>query len=434
MQARIIKSCERLAANRAIAGVYLIPRAFNHIGLSQAKMSAYYIARQPILDVHGDTYGYELLFRSTEKNAYDASVDGDTATARLLVNTLVEAGLENIVGSALAFVNLTQRFLENPEMLDVLQPGRCVLEVLETVTVSDEVVAGVEALRARGHIIALDDFVDVEQFQRLLPLAHIIKYDITQHSMEALAVHRLKDEKAGRLSLAERVETVDEFDALKAAGFHYYQGYYFAKPRMISGTKLPQNKVAVLQLLAQINDVSSTIDELAETISHDVALSIRTLKYVNSPLCALSAEVSSIRHAAVLLGREPIRNWVTLLVMTGMEDKPVELTKMALTRARFCQLVAKELGMGDDAMYFTIGLLSLLGVLMDTQLEEALEKVSINDDIRVQLLERSGAGGEMLQLVETHERPKVATEAVGTEHGRLYQQAISWSEQTFSLL
>lgn len=397
-------------------------------------MSAYYIARQPILDVDGNTYGYELLFRSTETNAYDASVDGDTATARVLVNTIVEAGLESIVGSALAFVNLTQRFLERPDMLELLQPGRCVLEVLENVVVTDEVVAGVESLRSKGHIIALDDFVDVEQFQRLLPLAHIIKYDITQHTMEELAAHRLKDEQAGRLSLAERVETVEEFDALKAAGFHYYQGYYFAKPRMMSGTKLPQNKVAVLQLLAQINDGTSTIDELAESISHDVALSIRTLRYVNSPMCGLNAEVSSIRHATVLLGREMIRNWVTLLVMTGMEDKPVEVTKMALTRARFCQLVAKERRIGDDAMYFTIGLLSLLDVLIDTDLENALEKVSISDEMRCQILERSGAGGEMLELLEVHESSRGAVESASAEFGLLYQEAISWSEKTFGLL
>ena len=397
-------------------------------------MSAYYIARQPILDVVGNTYGYELLFRSSQSNAYDANVDGDTATARVLINTILEAGLESIVGSALAFVNLTQRFLENPDILDLLQPGRCVLEVLEDVTVTDEVVAGVEALRAKGHIIALDDFVDVVQFQRLLPLAHIIKYDITQHTMQELAEHRLKDEQAGRLSLAERVETIDEFDALKAAGFHYYQGYYFAKPRMMSGAKVPQNKVAVLQLLAQINDPATTIEELAETISHDVALSVRTLKYVNSPMCALNAEVTSIMHATVMLGREPIRNWVTLLVMTGMDGKPAELTKMALTRARFCQLVAKERKLGSDAMYFTIGLLSLLGVLMDSELVDALEKVSISDDMRSQLLEQSGIGGEMLRTLEVHESARTDKNSGSAEFGFLYQEAIHWSEKTFGLL
>lgn len=397
-------------------------------------MTTYYIARQPILDVNRQTFGYELLFRSTEKNSYDPSVDGDTATARVLVNTIVEAGLESIVGDAQAFVNLTQRFLENPEMLDLLEPGRCVLEVLENVIVTDKVLDGVKNLHSQGHVIALDDFVDPVQFASLLPLARIIKYDITQHSMDELEAYRLKDAAAGRLSLVERVETLEQFETLKSFGFHYYQGYFFAKPHVISGTKLPQNKVAVLQLLAQINDPKSTIDELAETLSHDVALSVRTLKYVNSPLCAMKNEITSVRHAAVLLGREPIRNWVTLLVMTGMDGKSPELTKLVLTRARFCQLLAHEQGLKNEAMYFTIGLLSLLGAMMDSELEIALEQVPISQEMRSQLLNGDGPGGEMLRLVSELEKAEPEIEPGNEAIGPIYQKSISWSEQTYGLL
>ncbi|MFK7857930.1 MAG: EAL and HDOD domain-containing protein [Granulosicoccus sp.] len=397
-------------------------------------MTTFYIARQPILDREGSTFGYELLFRSTEKNAYDPDVDGDTATARVLVNTIVEAGLDSIVGNAHAFVNLTQRFLESPEMLDLLEPGRCVLEVLEDVVVTDGVLAGVQALYEKGHVIALDDFVDPEQFALILPMAGIIKYDITQHSMDELLAYRLKDAEAGRLSLVERVETLEQFESLKSFGFQYFQGYYFARPRMISGKELPKNKIAIMQLLAQINDPSTSIDQLAETLSHDIALSIQTLKYVNSPLSCLSNEVTSIRHAAVLLGREPIRNWVSLVIMTGIDDKPPELTRMALTRARFCQLMAKQKGLGEDAMYFTIGLLSLLDVLLDCSLEQALNQISISADMRSQILERSGAGGEMLSLVLQLERPEPVIDPANGVIGPIYQQSISWTEQTFGVL
>jgi len=397
-------------------------------------MSTFYLARQPILDVENNTYGYELLFRSTTKNSYDPSVDGDTATARVLVNSIVEAGLDSIVGNSRAFVNLTEYFLENPEMLDLLEPGSCVLEILEDVIVTDSVFAGVRALHAKGHTIALDDFVDAVQFTRLMPLVHIIKYDITQHTMEELAALRLKDAAAGRLSLAERVETHEEYDTLKAAGFQYYQGYFFAKPHVISGSKLPQNRVAILQLLGQINDPASSIYDIAETLSHDVALSVRTLKYVNSPLSALKSEVTSISHAAVLLGREPIRNWVILLVMTGIEDKPQELTKMALVRARFCQLLSLERELGDDGKYFTIGLLSLVGVLMDLELGDALDQFSITGDLRSQILDLAGPGGEMLKLVSEIEKPEPEVELEDPAIGQIYQNSISWAEQLFGML
>ncbi len=399
-------------------------------------MTAFYIGRQPILDAEGSTYGYEILFRSTEENYYDASVDGDTATARVLVDTIVEAGLSSIVGSSKAFFNLTQRFLEHPEMLELIEPGTCVLEVLEDVQVTDEVVAGVSALRAMGHIIALDDFVDEEQFARLLPLAQIIKYDITQHSKDDLIAHRLKDAEAGRLSLAERVETLEEYNELKAAGFQYFQGYYFAKPKVVSGVKLPQNKVAILQLLAQISDPNISIEVLAETLSHDIALSVRTLRYVNSPMCGLKSEVTSIRHAALMLGREPIRNWVTLLVLTGMDDKPPELMKMALARARFCQLLAQYRSLDNDAMYFTIGLLSLLGVLIDSELDVALKQVSISKEISDQLLLGKGVGGEMLALIAQLESTELGADAVPDIeiNGPLYQKAIAWTEVMFEII
>jgi len=352
----------------------------------------------------------------------------------VLVNSIVEAGLDSIVGNSRAFVNLTEYFLENPEMLDLLEPGRCVLEILEDVIVTDSVFAGVQALHAKGHTIALDDFVDAVQFTRLMPLVHIIKYDITQHTMEELAALRLKDAAAGRLSLAERVETHEEYDTLKAAGFQYYQGYFFAKPHVISGSKLPENRVAILQLLGQINDPASSIYDIAETLSHDVALSVRTLKYVNSPLSALKSEVTSISHAAVLLGREPIRNWVILLVMTGIEDKPQELTKMALVRARFCQLLSLERELGDDGKYFTIGLLSLVGVLMDLELGDALDQFLITGDLRSQILDLAGPGGEMLKLVNEIEKPEPEVELEDPAIGQIYQNSISWAEQLFGML
>lgn len=395
-------------------------------------MNEFYIARQPILTTSGETYGYELLFRSSDSNAYDPSVDGNTATSSVLFNALVELGLDAIVGNGQAFINLTNRFLEQPKLLDLLPPGRCVLEVLETVDVTDQVVEGVRLLREKGHQIALDDFVDEERFARLLPYAHIIKYDITQHSMEQLANYRLADEEAGRTSLAERVETHEEFEQLSSFGFQYFQGYFFAKPKIMSGSKIPQNKIALVQLMAEINNPDSTIDDVAEIVGRDVSLGVRTLKYVNSPATGLMTNVTSIRQATVLLGRALISNWVTLLVMSQMDDKPSELIKLALTRARFCQLSAKEKGL-DDAQYFTLGLLSLLDVFMNSSLQDALDNVTVSAVLRDDLLNRSGTGGQMLSVVESLEQREPEAE-IGLEDGALYQQANLWAEETSGLL
>lgn len=395
-------------------------------------MVEYYIARQPILDANGHTIGYELLFRSTRFNAYDPTVDGDSATAQVLINTIVEAGLSSIVGKAKAFVNLTNAFLETPELLDLLPPGQCVLEVLESVEVTDRVVEGIRALLAKGHTIALDDFVGDQQFERLLPLVSIIKYDLTQHSMEALAQFAIRDRKAGRLSLIERVETHDEYEALKAIGFHYFQGYYFARPGLISGSKIPENRVTLLKVLSEIHKPDATIDDVANSVSQDVSLGVRMLKYLNSPAISLVTKVTSIKHATVLLGQETIRNWATLLVMIGVDEKPPELMKMALTRAKFCQSKASESNLEDEPMYFTIGLLSLLGVLTDTELPIALEHLPITETMRLQLVERSGHGGEMLDLLEQLENNRVVAKSL--ENGPMYYASTLWTERAFAEL
>lgn len=398
-------------------------------------MNAFYIARQPILCASGESFGYELLFRSSDSNAFDPSVDGNRATSSVLYNAIVQIGLDTLVGDALAFINLTDRFLEEPELLALLPPGRCVLEVLETVTVTDQVVAGVDQLRSAGHLIALDDFVDEVQFERLLPLADIIKYDLTQHSMDALATYCAKDAANGRRSLVERVETHEEFEQLRKFGFDYFQGYFFAKPKIISGAKIPQNRVALMQLMAEVNNPNATIHDVADIVGRDVSLGVRTLKYVNSPMNGLRAEVTSIQHATVLLGLEMIRNWVTLLIMSEMDDKPSELMKLALTRGRFCQLIAKEDGL-DDARYFTLGLLSLLDVFMDQNLEEALSAVTVNEDMSSELLNRTGPGGRMLDRLAELEQGDTSSDPTPDDmrFGQVYQAAVLWCEETSNLL
>ncbi len=394
-------------------------------------MSSYFVGRQPILDTHGNTFAYELLFRTSGNNSYSAGVDGDAATATVIVNSILEAGFNTLVGKNFAFINCTNYFLENPQLLEVLPPERCVLEVLENVIVNDKVIEGIRTLKSRGFTIALDDYTNEPQFEPVKPYADIIKYDLTDYSMPALAEFRNTDKAAGRFSLVERVETNEEFEALKAVGFDYFQGYYFAKPRVISGARLPPNKLTVLQLLSEINKPDSTIDDLAKILSRDASLGIRTLKFVNSPITGLRTRVTSVKHAAALLGRATIRNWISLMIMTDLDEKPAEVMKMALTRARFCQLMAKEERLADEGMYFTIGLLSLIDVLTDSPLEDALSEISLDEEMLTQLRDRSGIGGYMLNTVEVLERPDRCSGDTDNSHYALehYRSALQWTEQ-----
>ena len=401
-------------------------------------MQRFFLGRQPILDTDAVTIAYELLFRSSNTNAYDPNVDGDSATSQVLINAISELGIENIAGEKLAFINLTNRFLEDPEILAFLPAERVVLEILETIEVNDAVINGIKKLKQGGYTIALDDFILSEEFAPLVPLVDIIKYDITQYSIADLCnIAKQRQGSRPRL-LAERVETAGEFDTLRDAGFDYFQGYHFAKPEVVSGSKIPANKINLLQLLAQVNDLNVTLDDVADIMSRDVSLGVRALKYVNSPLSGVKQEVTSIKQAAVLLGRDTIRNWVVLLIVANMNDKPPELFNMALIRGRFCQLCAQSEQLDDDSAYFTMGLLSLLDEMMDLKMEQVLDNISATKELRNTLQLNQGRASELLNVVRflesSTDNSSVAPEALNDSMNDTYLEAIGWAEQTSQLM
>lgn len=397
-------------------------------------MEAFFVGRQPILNKVGETIAYELLFRSGETNAYDPSVDGDSATSQVLINAISELGIDNIAGKNQVFINLTNRFIEHPDLLDFLPRERVVLEVLETVTVNPTVLDGLTILKERGYTVALDDFVLSEEFLPFLPFADIIKYDITQYETdELLALPAQKHNPEVKL-LAERVETAEEFDTLKAAGFDYFQGYYFAKPNIVQGRKIPGDKITQLQLMAKLNDPSVTVTEISEIMSRDVSLGVRALKFVNSPISGLPNKVNSIHQAVVMLGRDTIKNWITLLMMAGVEGKPAEVVKMALVRARFCQLTAQRENLEDHSSYFTAGLLSLLDAMMDQDIQSVLDVISATDELRQILLHRVGRASELIDVLRYLEDPSSVDEDYSTlisdSMPATYLESISWAEET----
>ena len=316
-------------------------------------MSEFFIARQPIFDPGLKLYAYELLFRSSSHNAAPAQFDDDSATAQVLTAS-AEMGMQKLVGDYLAFVNLPGRFLAEPDLLP-LPPERLVLEVLETVEVDALVLSGMRALSQRGFTLALDDFVYEARYDKALDLIDLVKLDIQliERARWSREISRLKER--GLKVLAEKVETEAEFRLLADLGCDYFQGYFFARPNIVPGRRLSNNRLSLLQLLSRINDPATEPQTLAELVSRDVTLSVRALNYVNSAANGLRQRIDSVRDAIIYLGRDTIRRWVTLYLMFSVDDKPSELLTTGLVRARFCELLAGEAGLDDPGGYFKIG-------------------------------------------------------------------------------
>src|ERR1700722_9112852 len=353
------------------------------------------VARQAIFDRDRRVYGYELLFRShAGRNEFDGT-EGGQATKHVLANSLLVIGLENLVGTKKAFVNFGRGPLLQGWHAS-LPRGSTVIEVLETVEPDAEVVEACRQLREQGYQIALDDFMFRPGWQNLLDVADLVKIEIQSipRPEQKLLVRSCK--ARGLQLLAEKVETHEEFEWARLAGYDYFQGYFFARPVIVQGRKIPAAKLHCLRLLQEAQRPELDFERLEKLILEDVSLSYQLLRYVNSPLFALTSNIRSIRQALLYFGETELRKWIALATLTRTaEDKPSELIRHSLVRARFCESVARLTERGLDQSAFLTGLFSLLDALMDRPLEETLAAMCLAPEIAAVLNGQAPAGGSL---------------------------------------
>ncbi len=354
-----------------------------------------FVGRQPIFDSKLKVAGYELLFRSADVDAYDG-LDGDKATSQVINNALMEIGLDDIIGNNPAFINFTKDLLING-VAELLPPDRVVIEILEDVEVDEALIEGVKKLADAGYVIALDDFTYSDEWMPLIEIAQIIKFDVMQHDLEAIKEQLEKFEGKKVKLLAEKVETQDEYNQLKKEGFDYYQGYFFSKPDVISHKALSSDSISLLQLLSQIQKPDIEVNEIEELISQDATLSYKLFRCVNSAAFGLKNKMNSIKQAVVYLGIQRLKNWVSLLAMTGNPNKSTELIQVGLVRAKMCELIANENDLPDKDSFFVVGLFSILDAILDQPLSEILEKMPLEEGLNRALLDKEGEMGKALQ-------------------------------------
>ncbi len=390
-----------------------------------------FIGRQPIFDKTLNVCAYELLFRTSEANFANIACP-TTATAQLIQNALLEVGLDDLVGSVPAYINFNQDFLTG-DLMQLLPKERVVLEILEDVKVDKDVVSAVSELKDLGYTIALDDFVYDPSWEPLIPLAKIIKLDLMATPVDELSRYVEMLRPHGVELLAEKVETQEEFLALKELGFDYFQGYFFCKPAVISRPRLPETHIGTLQLLSDLQNPAVAFDEIESLLSRDVSLSYKLLRYINSAHFALPRKITSIQEAATYLGLDALRTWASLLIMAGASDKPAELILAGLTRAKICELLAEKSGNSDPAAYFIVGLFSILEALLDHPMQEVLQQLPLSEEISAALIDREGEMGEALSCSLAFEAGSISAITFADLPPeiihRLCLEALIWSSQ-----
>lgn len=397
-----------------------------------------YLARQPIFTRSRKLYGYELLYRSSQVNSYTCS-DGDKASSDVMISSFHLIGIENITGGKKAFINFTDQLIK--EEIATLFPSKdLVIEILETVQPCDDIMTSCSNLKKKGYMLALDDFVFSEEYLPLIAMADIIKVDFltTPPHLREAVVKSLKNRNIK--FLAEKIETIEDFEMAKQLGYTLFQGYFFSKPVILSVHDVSPSKLNYLLLIQKANDSEFDFELIADIISRDISLTYKLLRLVNSAAFGFRFRIKSVRQALMILGMEEIRKWVSLIAIRGIgKDHPDEIITTSLVRARFLERlsVAYNNNTNNHDECFLTGLFSTLDVLMNRPMIEILKEIAITDDIVEALIHNGGQMGHAFSLILAYEkadwdRVTQLCGELGFDCGKvtdIYLEALGWSRQ-----
>jgi EAL and modified HD-GYP domain-containing signal transduction protein len=363
----------------------------------------FYLARQPILGRDQHLVAYELLFRNADEP--EAGVTDQAAATAAVISHTSQLGMKHVVGGRLAFLNVDEIVLMS-DFIRFLPADQVILEILETVKATPRLIDRVIELKKSGFRFALDDVVansgDVRQLKALVD---VIKVDIKNADRERLPqlVASLRSE--GQELLAEKVETVEEFDLCMSLGFEYFQGYYFARPAVLTGKKIAPSELALLHLI-ELVDSNADTKEIETSAAGDTQIRANLLRLLNSPVAGHRGKIESLSQALEKLGKQQLQRWLHILLYSK-PGAPVDfdspLLLMATTRGKLMELMIKRLRPSDQAAAdtgFTVGILSLMDAMFSMSIADVLGTVALPDEVRQALLTRKGELGVMLRIVE----------------------------------
>jgi len=362
-----------------------------------------FIGRQPIMDVKQHIIGYELLFRHSADADTAVFEDELKACSNVLVNTMGDMDVQWLLGDKLAFINVNEAMLMS-EFIELMPPQRTTLEILRTVVAGDAVIERCRELHKLGYKIALDNPQLSAQLEPLTQFANFIKIDSL--SVTTQEARKLFQQYAAPniQMVAEKIETLEQFEAYKEIGFRRFQGFYFARPETFTAKVINPSFDSVLNLLNLVTQDSDNKD-IENGFKRDAALSFKLLRYINSVGFGLSCEIQSIQHALTILGRKQLYRWLTLLMVTAGENStPPALMKTSITRGRLTELLGESyFEKHDRDNLFIVGVFSLLDAILKMPMDQVLEKIQLPENVSEALLSRGGVYGPFLQLTEACE-------------------------------
>ena len=383
------------------------------------------VVRHPIADARHVVVGYELRFGGTI-DLGDPSMDAK-ATSALLLDAFGDIGLETLAGRHPAWVTIARNFLVEIGPPPV-RPDRAVLQI-KAYQAQDDLLVILQQLARSGYTIALDEYDGRDDLGPLMSLCSIVRIDVSRVGLDALPAATAAPKMQSALLVATNVPDHATFAACRDLRFTYFQGEYFAQPRLFRRTSVATAGLGSLRRLAELTAGDVSFEDLEQIIASDVGLSLKLLRYVNSAFFALPRTVSSVREALTLLGVRTVRRWAVVMAISALPDVHDELVSLALSRARMCEVLAGSALPEERETLFTIGLFSVADALLDCPMAEVLDSLPFTDEIQLALLRREGPKGELLSAVIAYERGEFPSMASpGMSLASAYRAALEWAD------
>ncbi|MCH8537935.1 MAG: HDOD domain-containing protein [Alkalimonas sp.] len=401
----------------------------------------FYAARQPILDRNKELFAYELLFRDSLENVFP-EIDGDEATSKMIEGSQFSFNLDDFLGDKPGFINFTLDTLQKkyPAMLPKEQ---IVVEILETIQPGKRLLAECQELKEKGYLLALDDYEHKSVWRHFYPFIDIIKIDWLNTSIDT--IHTVKAAIADYPHiklLAEKVETNEQFDTAMELGFEYFQGFFFSKPEMMQTKALSPAQMTLAELLYETSKSEIDLAAVTTIFERDISLSYKLLRYSNSPIFKRRAEIATIKQALVVLGQLELKKFLSLLFTAQISsDKPAELMRLSMTRAKFSEGLAQLHGSDCSKAYLT-GMMSLMDALLDEPIESVMEKLPLAKEIKDALVEKQGVLADYLNLMELYEQAHWSEATAVIERLQLasdkvpdaYHEAVNWANEQMKVM
>jgi c-di-GMP phosphodiesterase len=348
------------------------------------------LTRRPLFNSQLKVIGYELI------------KEDKALSPELLLNIFTEISVQKMVGKHLAFVDYARSLVKNPARFS---HQKLVIKVPQSTQVDASMLHALKVLREQRYTLAFDEFVLTPATQHLIPYADIIHLNMLQLSPQQLTDHIRDIQPFGIQLLAKNIASYDMFESCKTLGFELFEGDFFRYPKLPITHDLSEHKHALLELIAGIHNPDAQIEKIEKLVAKDAKLSAKLFRLVNSAAFGAAQKVESLKQAIMLLGINKIKNWVNILVLANLGEKPRELSTSAMIRAHMCELISYQLKDPNSSdTFFTVGLLSTLDAFLDISLEAVLAKLSLKESTISAILHHTGIEGSVLKNVMHYEK------------------------------